>query len=510
MRFFKQLGLSALATCGALCFLLTFDGCKSYTCGGKFKVECYNKEKKWIGFFCEDEQPPCQCFEADGTTDQLGKFSQACDPNISTDGVVVPIPGTITVVDEPYKFDCPSVFNTSICPEYAVNYMDVTTAGVSDYRPQDYDYRPIYFRFEIDNFNISKYDYVFRIKNSSGSLITYIQISNGQIPEDLIRYIDPLCTGICDVEGTVKLEARNIRQAGTYTTELEQVDNSIPLQPVRTLLSSTTFDVKFTQGSSQSRIFNFVIYKHGLADLSTYSVAGEYLSGDLLKNVFGEGQSNLRFNSETKTITTPYVDDGGNAMLNSNHLRRSNIAGDLKTAIGHWVEDVYSNLPISSVTYKGFGLDVTALRRYDFSTSRATKDEGANNEIDDATGFVGITAQRSPNSAGGYYNGTLVIRWAVVDELDIYQRASDADAYSLTVFLHELGHMWSPAGTPDIFFGDGCDEHQALGNGRNFHYCLWHCPAPGTGWDYVRQRLEEPVFCEGHQQVFLNQLEVTF
>jgi hypothetical protein len=474
----------------------------------KCALTCYNSNREPIGFFCPEDVPPCQCFESDGATSQLSKFTQPCDQNVPTGEVKV---------DEPYVVYTSSKPGVKLYTEFDIYYRDnnvVRNGGAYDsYDQTNY---PIYVRFDISDFSLRKYDYKFVITDGQNVTINSILLAGTTPSSDLVRHIDPaLCNQEqCPTVGVVKMNINFARMFGTHKITMYKIAHD-DVNHTLIEVTSTDFEINREQTAdnifSSNRVLKFVVFKNGTRDLSTHLMGGKTFQ-QTLSDVFGDDRSNMRFTAITKSLGVPFIDSDGDIMLNkADFIYGDDMDRNVRNAIDKWVERVYKIIEASNPQYMGFAVEAELVKKYDFSFPSPLEDNIFTSQASFFASFLGATLKNSPNTP--YYNGLIVLRKKAGEQMATYTTEFNygLDDMSMRVFYHELGHMWSPSAVT----GNNCDGHGAKSKGRNYHECLFHhvCVQEGRStyattelWN--KAAIKEPKFCEGHKQYFLNRLTV--
>jgi hypothetical protein len=536
MNFYKKNYFNPLQTIlvSAFCVSLIASGCSDdRECDGDF-VRCYNANGSSgvnNGRWCTSTDiPPCECYGLIfgngwffGIGDsKLDKFVNPPDPN-NCDGVMSDPSGIYTpagpspvYINEPYEFDCPSFWNGNLCTQYETYYFDFTA------KSYDILHRPIYVKFSNDNFNFEKYDYKFVLLTSTDSELETVTISKRFIDQEVLRSLSPsFCVDEagCHTEGTIKINAQNISYKGTYKIVMYEIDSKNP--SIVNQKEITTFEVLDYDGDqrNQYRIFDLVMYKNGEFDLSSYSIGErDYVDYsnqlNVLNYTFGDGQSNLRFSSQTRDLESKYVDGLGNMILRKDEFISSRINKNPYLAMEQWIQKVYFNTNFTTIKPMGFGVEVNTLRVYDFELDPPQPDFSYNDNGELDLGILGFTGRNGPFET--YYNGGVVLRSAINTTIGILKPNGQyfSSDLSLRTFLHELGHMWSSKAVNDEK-NDQCSFHTNFCTGVGRYYCLFQTACVGSigsdvnpydAVDYFLKNVQRPKFCEGHQQIFMNQL----
>jgi hypothetical protein len=503
-------------------FLIAFlaiNGCGNQQCnGGRGElIKCYSTQGDRVGtdgrtgFISQHcsvvDAPPCTCYDTDGTTSLLSKFTKPCDPSLPSQGAKI---------DAPYVFDYQDKQGVKLYTEFDTYYYDNNTKrNYGAYDSYDETSRPIYVRFKLSDFSLSKNDYKFEIRDGQ-NIVIHTQTISGQSPSaDVVRYLDPVqCSqDECETVGVVQLDLKFARMPGAHKIILSKMAHNDTNKTV-VEITQTTFEVKredLENGYSSSRVLKFVVFKNGPRDLSSYFMAGRSISGDatiglnLLAYVFGDAKSNMRFTSATRDIAQPYIDNEGDVMLRGNLFSPTrDIIENIDFALNEWVKAVYNNIEYTDPQYRGFAVEAKFMKKYNFSTSPPLIDVTFAVQAPFAVGFLGVT-YKNPRTES-FYNGLVVMRSKIDEQTTGYSTEFKytLNDMSMRVFMHELGHLWSASASTS----NGCDGHSDKSNGRNYHACLFHnvC-VPGTSkeeWD--TQAIKDPKYCEGHQQYFMNRL----
>lgn len=495
-----------------LCLCLCLFGCSKICTNGE-TILCSTKNQVYIGQFCTSQDiPPCECYGDDGANwvNQVSKFTKSCDPSIGGNGGV----GAITI-DQPYSFAC-DAFEGNLCVQYDTYFCDRNSAQYGSYESYDNVSRPIYVGFNLNDFSLKNFDYVFKIKDPLYNQIVQTVILNGSSPStDVLRYLDPtICNDEkCETNGVVKMDIKNGHNFGTYKIIFSKIAHD-DVNKTEVEIAQGSFIVKKDDrnenGYTTNRVLKFVVFKNGQRDLSSYDMANRSISGGLLNYVFGDSKSNMRFTSITKEIVEPYIDRDGDMMLNDDYFSFfDDLNTDVLKAQRAWTISAYNSIEYDYPQYQGFAVEAEFMKKYDFSQNPPTADASFRSDaLEDPilNGTLGITLKNE--SGENFYNGLIVFR--TIARLNY--SAFETNAMSLTACIHELGHLWSISATVGSPYDGSCEAHIWTANGKNFHECLFHVSCISYGQnpmneeEWVSLAIEDPKFCEGHQQYFMNRL----
>ena len=508
------------------------------------KVDCYqyfsNGNLDLYGSFCtEGDFPPCECLE-EGTGKSLlplFKYKDQCtgEGQPKYDGLPVNDQGPSTsgdspTADEPYEFVCALLGFDDVCTEFDTYYFDLAQAS------DDRDTRAVYVQFSVESLDIENFNYVVSVSNPSvpySNNLTQFVLSKRSLESPLIRYFEATdcSTDPCPAVVTVRMDLRNITK---YPVNSEVVLSSIDRSSlVMKQLATGTFKVKSENLDFKERHFNLAIYKTDQLDMNQYRIGNRYFSEALL-SVFGRGKSNIRFTVyDSEKLPEIYMDNALNDLIlkTTDFTPTSGTIGrdDVDQAIREWCLQVTENILLrkqnlsSSLPNYGFATEIESITVID-PISGATdfiKTGVASALIADKE--LGATYHSRP--VEDYYNVSLIHRtnneFFHRDFEPSTQQSIRIDEMVLATFLHEVGHMWSKAGY-DSKASNGCLKHTAKCSGLNYYNCLWRtvCVIDRSnpispnydpnelGIDrYMLEKIRNPTFCEGHQQIFMNSLK---
>ncbi len=525
------------------------------TCGkdGGKAIDCY----KWgsgipgdkndhLGQYCtEINEPPCNCYTLDKTVNQVNLFTKAsqCDPRYGgtrpqtggtpatevTGGLIVKEPYYITN----YGAGCTPTKGDMVCAEYDNNYRDGSQGAI------DPKTRPIYVNFLVNAFNLDEFDYVFEItERASKALIDKKTISKSTISSqnNHIRRLDASSTNSgncagppCIVDGTLIMDIKGATR-GTY--QVAMYSRKLLDQQVA-FLDEGSFVVHATDYStdnptiSSDRIYNLTIYSTKVGtkvlDLSQYSIANKSFNL-AIQHVFGEGKSNMRVVKAPATTTalgSRWADEKANFKLsNSDFSNNDALRADVYDALARYRIRLYRasyNYPVNKYGYVAEGYFVEA---YDFNQQPARSIPGFQEYAQKVmTAQASTTIQPLERITTGmqpYVNGTLVYRRNVEIEAKSAFITDDSriSALSLAKMLHELGHQWAISAnlTGENATEDDCTNHTHYCRGiGSTELCLFRpaCEVLNTpgATKLINAQLANPLFCEWHQQYFMNRLK---
>lgn len=501
--------------------LILFAGCKrGPVCGEDDgdEIGCYyldpitNQLSDYPVRYCsKKDPPPCDCLDAGGQLRDIDNlFEQECNGCVNCNGSG----GLDIEVDEPYRMDCIIGAGDDICPEYNEYFFDFTDAS---YDPVT---RPVFAQWAVTRFDLNNKNYRFEIISDLTNDVVYSKtISKDQIDDTFLRSIYPSsCDGDpCSTTGIVKMDVKNARERGTYILSIQEVDRNSPSTFVELDKASFQINDIDTKPIYDRRVLDMLVFKHGTFDLSQYSI-GVRNWKQAIEHVFGSGRANLRFNvPESRLIPNDFIDSEGDLMLDIEELRfYSNPSNpDFSAAFWDWVTKLYDEDPDLDLSLEndGFIVDINFMKAYSLPLFGSPEVIPDNDEFvataDVLYPYLGVTY-----SNGGQISAGFAFQKNIARTREALFNGENYSVSELTLrtMLHEIGHMWSSSSGGGA--GNDCFEHTKDGKGKGYGACLWQTYCVGLGAsdltieEYFQLNVENPRFCEGHQQVFMNQLKI--
>lgn len=499
--------------------ILFVSSCKREVCSSEAgaEVRCYFApygQYDYVAYCAKKDVPPCDCRDQSGNLRDISTiFEQPCNGCVLSPTCDGASGGGTGLISEPYEFrnNC-LTGSDDICPEFSVYYLDLYKTNASTLT-MDERIRPAYFQFAISNFDISNFNYEFAITRSTGELVES-KILTSATYSTLLRSANPQdgCLGkSCNLTGVIKASLSKAT-AGSHNIHIYQIDKASGTR-MGSALSMRGFRVEDIDGSSRERVMNVTFHKTKSYDIANYQDQMRSFA-DYVNYVFGEPNCNLRFNinQPAAVLGSPFVDGEDNLMLDKADFSTGDLSIDISRAIEQWVKKIYVQDYMDQPN-RGISLEAFFINKYDFAvTPPVETDPFFYSSASFAFDSQGVTV--SQRSSFDYYNGSIVFRSNVARAID--EAKFNEEQQSVVTMLHEMGHMWSNAGfdgsiTPDP---TTCLSHSAFCTGTNKYSCLWQAACIGKGIngnpisvdDYLKNRVEKPTFCEGHQQIFMNRL----
>ena len=509
--------------------VLTFAGCKDPECPEE-RIACY-VNGKWEGDLCPStEAPVCGCSNQRGELIE-DKFDLPCK-NYSLVNGENPVN-----IKEPYEAKGCHAFPNQICVDFAAQglnrglYFDYTIQSNDEF------YRPVYVNFGINGYEIEKYHYKIKITDEKTNMvISSAMINQENISLRNLEFVPKACTGSdCILYGTMSMNINNLSLdssqpiIGLYKTPLDE--DGVPAQ-IDELIFSTTFR-KFNedvQYASVDRAIEITAYETARHKMGNY-VTGEGLDYlDALEKTFGDGTSNIGFGIHLGgNLPKRFVHNNFQSyqstfdlmVLDKDFFRDPDnpLAEELRTAVHDWVKQVFErsfpeieNVGHINSLSQAFSIEVDYFNLYNVTGAEPVAT--TNPEV-----FMANLLKIGKGTASGVtyidprnqYIGIVVLALNnLQSEMTTLERPSRG-AFSLSTWLHEIGHVWSSKG-----YGSGegsdCDEHTHHCSGYNEKFCLWRtsCPYDTEAEKnlYYLQKANNPTFCERHQYIFMNGLTI--
>ena len=521
-----------------LCWLTQSCDIAEIQCGenGGEPISCHDANGNFIGTYCSERDfPSCDCYsglgrEGKNLIDKFSNRDQCTDEGqFNYDGLPADnsdVVGSAKTLDKPYTFQCTSLGVDDVCTEYDTYYYDT---GEDSY---DQRYRPIYVQASIALFDLEKYDYkVYLLEPLTGQKV-FFNIDAGTLDNPRVQYFNQTDCGtdICPATINIKMDASLFqRLVDSYDKRFEvYLDQIEKASQISINLARDSFTIPADHERSTRRDFYLKVFKTASHDITSYRT-GNQVFFQAIDDVFKERSANIRMViPEPELLPSNYV-RGDNMVLSTDDFSILNgpiARTDLKEAIKSWVFDVTldvlisnNNVELSKENY-GFGIAINAfdvINAVDGSKNVGMS-ENARNSLEDGGSLLGVTFFPEEDDIL-YFNGTVLFNEVAESYLSNPENAeleskTTLEAFQLSSFLHEVGHMWSVKGA-DFSQSTDCGVHTAYCNGKNYYKCLWRTvcvknssdPNDLAINDYILENISDPTFCEGHQQIFMNSLK---
>lgn len=506
---FSFLILSILSAC---------DSDRSHECGGWDNViYCLKRDNagnvidSHSTMHCKQDIPPCECYN-NQNQDIRGDFEKFKTHGCSKYGDGN---GELTV-EQPYNSECGTSF-TDVCVENQSNpaYFD-RSEGNYDVR-----YRPIYVKFAIGDFKLGLFDYSVVLEDEvNKTIVSEVKISMDEMDEEKIRDFYTLSNG--HTSGTVKLDMSRLppHSINPYIRLYKKgkgEDASLSEIAFRSINVITKTPFLF----ADSRILKLVT-----CSSSTYDVRKlETTTGDdyvaSLNRVFGFGASNIRFDLGHKEIGKDLIDDEGNVILDRNDCSVMSGQGyaDITGGLNIWQKEAYIQSfgkDKQVATTGAFAIESWFLNIYSIDSRGYHKDFTKEKALE----LITESPFGHPQGITSYYEdpedkqqslAILIFR----NDLKLHEIFGNnftpalSNGSALATFLHEVGHSWSDKAWDDSYgsVGNDCKQHTAFCSGFNKEKCLWRTACVTDAEEqkkYLEQKAKFPVFCERHQNIFMN------
>lgn len=412
--------------------------------------------------------------------------------------------------DYTFHTSCVNGTDNAICPEFDPLYFDFNSFAYDQY------FRPFFIEFGIDNFNLAAFDYKFQVVDHHNNIVDEKIITENNNQPTFLRHISPdNCQGVpCYTQGTIEMDlyAATLAGEGLYQLKVMEVDAASN----ETEIISNTVNVRAEEAFSNERVLDLKIYKTANLDLSSYSFNNNSVPfSNAILETFSDKKANLKFRfTSAELIGFDYVDSDDDLMLDEKEVAFNGNSAQILHAFNLWTSSVYTDKIGSAYNNTGFGMEASFIKIYDLQKSPAqlSADNADFVTYAKSSPFSLVQGITSPGilSTNPFYVGTVLFQENAVrlKNNHITSSSTTVNEIVLVHFLHELGHVWSNRAL-DSSTNISCFKHTNFGKGKDLNNCLFKTNCPITSWNvFYATLVNTHTFCEGHRQIFMNQLVI--